>query len=52
MREGSRVNRIAIDHVHEWIKVQQRLNQKIESERETETAEDNEPCISKRQRQS
>ena len=34
MREGSRVNRIAIDHVHEWIKVQQRLNQKIESERE------------------
>ena len=30
MREGSRVNRIAIDHVHEWIKVQQRLNQKIE----------------------
>jgi hypothetical protein len=30
IRQGSKVNRVAIDHVNEWLKVQQRLNKKIE----------------------
>lgn len=34
IREGSRVNRVAIDHVQEWIKVQQRLNRDLEKERD------------------
>ena len=34
MREGSRVNRVAIDHVQEWIKVQQRLNRDLEKEKD------------------
>ena len=34
IRQGSKVNRVAIDHVNEWIKVQQRLNRALNDERD------------------
>ena len=34
IRQGSKVNRIAIDHVNEWMKVQQRLIRHLNNERD------------------